>query len=437
MKTEEFRELCTKEGFDADQVREFELAISHGLNIKLLVNLACDAKCMHEIILGMLHHVDVNLYANKMFDWESMRYIRLGMEAKFDMVPYANGEYDAQQLECIYNSYLHNLNISLIANSDYDTEKMYQCYVALKNYPKAFKSWSAKDFDSFNALQLYQLTEVARLNLPLDPVANTEYNDMQMQQICLGLHSGVCIDEYNNASLSANQMNQIRIGLEHGVDVKVYSDIKFDAFQMKQLRLGLEQNLDVSMYCDKEFSGKVMSLIRFGMLEGIEVSEYATPGITEEAATAIYNRLMDLQTSITGDDTSDYEIGEAYLDLLGWGSGESDRELSDQLASGDHVIGIANPNFVESMISTVDASTSLGNNEKADERLSGTVSSDSQEDSKEVKGHVETEIPVDFSGSAQVRETSAIELDLGGLQDKIHTGKAKKSGNAAPSKVNI
>lgn len=45
MKTEEFRELCTKEGFDADQVREFELAISHGLNIKLLVNLACDAKC--------------------------------------------------------------------------------------------------------------------------------------------------------------------------------------------------------------------------------------------------------------------------------------------------------------------------------------------------------------------------------------------------------
>lgn len=89
MKTEEFRELCTKEGFDADQVREFELAISHGLNIKLLVNLACDAKCMHEIILGMLHHVDVNLYANKMFDWESMRYIRLGMEAKFDMVPYA------------------------------------------------------------------------------------------------------------------------------------------------------------------------------------------------------------------------------------------------------------------------------------------------------------------------------------------------------------
>ena len=43
MKTEEFRELCTEEGFDADQVREFELAISHGLNIKLLVNLACDA----------------------------------------------------------------------------------------------------------------------------------------------------------------------------------------------------------------------------------------------------------------------------------------------------------------------------------------------------------------------------------------------------------
>ena len=62
MKTEEFRELCTEEGFDADQIREFELAISHGLNIKLLVNLACDAKCMHEIILGMLHHVDVNLW---------------------------------------------------------------------------------------------------------------------------------------------------------------------------------------------------------------------------------------------------------------------------------------------------------------------------------------------------------------------------------------
>lgn len=437
MKTEEFRELCTEEGFDADQIREFELAISHGLNIKLLVNLACDAKCMHEIILGMLHHVDVNLYANKMFDWESMRYIRLGMEAKFDMVPYANGAYDAQQLECIYNSYLHNLNISLIANSDYDTEKMYQCYVALKNYPEAFKSWSAKDFDSFNALQLYQLTEVARLNLPLDPVANTDYNDMQMQQICLGLHSGVCIDEYNNASLSANQMNQIRIGLEHGVDVKVYSDIKFDAFQMKQLRLGLEQNLDVSMYCDKEFSGKVMSLIRFGMLEGIEVSEYATPGITEEAATAIYNRLMDLQTSITGDGTSDYEIGEAYLDLLGWGSGGSDRELSDKLASGEHIIGIANPSFIESPSKTEGVTDVSTNDEKADEHSEDSESSDISEDSEKDKEPVETEIPVDFSGSVQVRETSTAELDLGGLQDKIHTGKTKKSGNSAPSKVNI
>lgn len=207
--------------------------------------------------------------------------------------------------------------------------------------------------------------------------------------------------------------------------LKVYSDIKFDAFQMKQLRLGLEQNLDVSMYCDKEFSGKVMSLIRFGMLEGIEVSEYATPGITEEAATESYNRLMDLQTSIAGDNSSDYEIGEAYLDLLGWGSGGSNRELSDKLASGEHIIGIANPSFVESPSKTEEVADVSANDEKADEHSEDSESSDNSNDSEKDKESVETEIPVDFSGSVQVRETSTAELDLGGLQDKIHTGKTK------------
>ena len=67
MNTEQFRQLCTEKNFDAEQIHEFELAISHGLNISPLIKQQFSSKCMHEIILGMIHHVDTSIYAKNTY----------------------------------------------------------------------------------------------------------------------------------------------------------------------------------------------------------------------------------------------------------------------------------------------------------------------------------------------------------------------------------
>lgn len=399
MRTQDFRQLCKERNFNDDQIHEFELAISHGLNISLLVSLNCNAQCMHEIILGMMHHVDVAIYADNKFDWESMRIIRLGLEARYNMIPYATGDFSAQQLKCIYEGLQNCIDVSVYAKLEYSVEKMYQCLTALTRYADVFKDFN---FDEYNEMQLYQLTEVARLNLPIDVIANPKYNDGQMKQLCLGLHAGLKhLDLYSDPEFSAAQMNQIRIGLEHNVDVKVYADPSFDAFQMKEIRLGLEQNLDVSMYADKAFTGKIMSFIRFGLLEGLEVSEYAIPGIEEDKAEAIYKRLMELQTSLVGDNPNDYEVGDAYIKLLGWGT-EDQTELSSDLATSNDVVGIANPQFSD------DASNKTDNNTETTDSVaeikdtlqdSGQTDAISANESAEATGdseNDETEIPVFF-----------------------------------------
>lgn len=432
MRTQDFRQLCKERNFNDEQIHEFELAISHGLNISILVSLNCNAQCMHEIILGMMHHVDVDLYANNKFDWESMRIIRLGLEASYNMIPYANGDFNAQQLKCIYEGLQNCLDVSVFAKSSYSVEKMYQCLIALTRYPEAFKDF---DFDDYNEMQLYQLTEVARLNLPLDLVANKEYNDAQMKQLCLGLHAGLeHIDLYSSPNFSATQMNQIRIGLAHNVDVKVYADPSFDAFQMKEIRLGLEQNLDVSMYASTEFTGKVMSLIRFGMLEGLEVSLYAIPGIEEQKAESIYKRLMELQTSLVGDSPDDYEVGDAYIKLLGW-IPDDKTEIDSDFATKHAAVGIANPQFSENIESTSDTvninqstttepeRTKEKEAEKAaetteiasrsDEKTSKPIEDSLENNKVDSKDDGETEIPVYFDSLNldAIKETKTADPD--------------------------
>lgn len=340
MNREEFRKLCTEKDFSESQINEFELAISHGLNINLIANDSYSPESMHEIVLGMIHHVDAAIYANPELDSDSMRYIRLSLEAKYPIIPFANGDFDATQLSCIYDGFVHNLDVNRYANSEYSSEKMRQCYNALLYCPSDF---SDVDFDEYDELQLYQIVEACRSGLDITRMLKSNFNDMQLNQISLGLRSGVNTDLYSGTEYDAGQMSQIRIGLEHGIEVSQYSKSSFTAFQMKQIRLGLEQGLDVSIYASEGFSDKVMLLIRLGLLEGIEVSEYAIPGISDEKADAIYHKLIDLQTAIDYVDKDTYEIGNTYLDLLGWGDKNA---FGQGLLSDSHVnAGIADVSY--------------------------------------------------------------------------------------------
>ena len=79
-----------------------------------------------------------------------------------------------------------------------------------------------------------------------------------------------------------------------------------------------------------------MLLARLGMLEGIEVNEYLKPGISDAQAQAIYDRLMELQTSIDSNE-SGYTVSDAYLTLVGLSANDS------LLENNDMSIGIKEP----------------------------------------------------------------------------------------------
>ena len=60
------------------------------------------------------------------------------------------------------------------------------------------------------------------------------------------------------------QMEEIRLGLTDGLDVSVYAKHEFDSEQMSEIRLGLADGLDVSVYAKPELSWKQMEEIRLG-----------------------------------------------------------------------------------------------------------------------------------------------------------------------------
>lgn len=436
MQLDEFRELCENKGYSEEQIIEFTTAITHGLNITSLVENAFMPECMHEIILGMLHHVDTDVYDKEELDAESMRYIRLGLEAEFPMLPYANGEYNARQLEAIYNGMLHHINVKAYDDSSFSAEKMYQSFIALSRFPEQF---TEMDLTHFNELQLYQLTQAARDGLHVADIADPIYDDMQMLQLRLGLKSDVYVDTYSTPSFSAPEMEQIRIGLEHGVEVSQYAYSCYNAFQMKQLRLGLEQGLDISLYSNDAFSGKLMLLIRLGMLEGIEVSEYAIPGISDDKAQAIYQKLIDLQNAVHATEDGDFVIGNDYLELVGLREAESPFRLS----STKTTVGIANPApLVQSEDLSGESGTTDEKNADNEEKSTEEVASgENKEESVHVK---EDDKETDTKGKEV--ELKQVHVDVKGakveplnLEGLHHLGKIQtsRSGSTRPEKCDI
>mgnify|MGYP001787905760 CR=1 FL=1 len=63
------------------------------------------------------------------------------------------------------------------------------------------------------------------------------------------------------------QQEQIMLGLENNVDISIYAKDCFDFEQMEQIRLGLEANLDVSLYANPEYNWEQMKELRLKLLE--------------------------------------------------------------------------------------------------------------------------------------------------------------------------
>ena len=71
----------------------------------------------------------------------------------------------------------------------------------------------------------------------------TSLDELQSQEVLLGLSSGVDVNIYADPTYDFKQMEQIRLGLEHGVDVMQYLDIAMTSKEMQEKRLELEKAL--------------------------------------------------------------------------------------------------------------------------------------------------------------------------------------------------
>lgn len=104
------------------------------------------------------------------------------------------------------------------------------------------------------------------------------YDDMQLQEIRLGVEHNVNVSHYANENFLFLQMREIRIGLEAGVDVSVYAKEVYDWFQMAEIRQGLQQKLEVSIYANPDLHYLVMRVIRKGLKDGINLLPYVEKG---------------------------------------------------------------------------------------------------------------------------------------------------------------
>ena len=55
---------------------------------------------------------------------------------------------------------------------------------------------------------------------------------------------------YEQQDFDDLQLNEIRVGLDRGVDVSIYANRIYHWGQMQMIRKGLERHLDISKYAD-------------------------------------------------------------------------------------------------------------------------------------------------------------------------------------------
>ena len=108
-------------------------------------------------------------------------------------------------------------------------------------------------------------------------ILNSKFNDLQLEQIRLGLEEDLDISKYADPKFSSHQMDEIQYGLSEELDISKYADPKFDWAQMREIRQGLEKDLDISHYADPKFDWEQMWEIRQGLEKGLDISQYADP----------------------------------------------------------------------------------------------------------------------------------------------------------------
>ena len=122
----------------------------------------------------------------------------------------------------------------------------------------------------FNNLQKEQIYLGLQKRLDISIYAKPEFNKWQMEQIRFGLEKGLDVSVYAKAEFNNEQMRQIRYGLEKDIDVNVYANPEFDSVQMGEIRLSLENSLNVN-YIKPEFDWRQIRQISIDLGENLDL----------------------------------------------------------------------------------------------------------------------------------------------------------------------
>ena len=92
------------------------------------------------------------------------------------------------------------------------------------------------------------------------------YNELQLQQIRLGMEKGLNVTYYLSPKFNWIQMYHIRKGLELGLPVSVYAKFEFNEGQMLQIKQAVIDEVDYTMLLDSDIFDYEMAAIRKKLL---------------------------------------------------------------------------------------------------------------------------------------------------------------------------
>ncbi|MBO5071679.1 MAG: DUF1738 domain-containing protein [Eubacterium sp.] len=217
-------------------------------------------------------------------------------------------EFSREQQEEIRLGQDYGLDVNIYARSELTANQMNEIRKGLEKEQTTTAERKMIEMDKFNEMQQNQIQLGLEKGLDVSVYADPKFNGDQMSAIRNGLELEVDVSKYADPKYDFEQMMQIHFGLEFGVDVSVYAEPKFNADQMREIRWGLQKELDVSAYADPKFSHEQMSEIRWGLQEGLDARIYADPRFDLEQIKEIQKGLeQGLDVSKYADPKYDFE----------------------------------------------------------------------------------------------------------------------------------
>lgn len=310
--------------FSADQIREIEEGMEHGLNVAIYAKKEYMAIQMRQIRLGMMQGLPVENYASTEYDWFQMEEIRKGLSAGVDTTLYASPEIPYDKMRQIRKGLMQGIDlmpyIQLDAGVLKELRKARKAGIAIEPYIK----------EGYETEQLMEIRHALSKGLNIAPYLSKEYRGVSIREIAKGLEQGLDVSVYADTHLGWQQMREIRLGMGNRLDVSEYARPLYSWQQMREIRLGLENGLDVSVYKSLMYTSRDMQNARLRLMKELTAEQPEVPAVTEGAT----HRTSEFFITFSVDEM------EAYMELPMGAAPVSRQDIMEALKQSGIIYGI-------------------------------------------------------------------------------------------------